>query len=271
MLTLSKHSHKNGFLSNEMSVFDGEQPTFPKYLQKAGYQTAIFGKWHLETLPTGFDRWEILPGQGDYYNPRFIRQEGDTVVEHGYLTSIITDKSLDWLENERDKSKPFALIIHHKAIHRDWIADTCDLDLFEDTDFPVPETFYDDYAGRPAAAAQEMSIDKDLDIIYDLKMLNDTVDTRLKSTYLSIIGRMDGAQRAAFDAHYQPIIDDFYKNKRTGKDLAEWKFQRYMRDYMKVVKSLDDNVGRVLDYLERARHARQHSGGLHFRPGFLHG
>ena len=249
MLT-GKHSHKNGFLSNEMSVFDGEQPTFPKYLQKAGYQTAIFGKWHLETLPTGFDRWEILPGQGDYYNPRFIRQEGDTVVEHGYLTSIITDKSLDWLENERDKSKPFALIIHHKAIHRDWIADTCDLDLFEDTDFPVPETFYDDYAGRPAAAAQEMSIDKDLDIIYDLKMLNDTVDTRLKSTYLSIIGRMDSAQRAAFDAHYQPIIDDFYKNKRTGKDLAEWKFQRYMRDYMKVVKSLDDNVGRVLDYLE---------------------
>lgn len=172
------------------------------------------------------------------------------MVEHGYLTSIITDKSLDWLENERDKSKPFALIIHHKAIHRDWIADTCDLDLFEDTDFPVPETFYDDYAGRPAAAAQEMSIDKDLDIIYDLKMLNDTVDTRLKSTYLSIIGRMDSAQRAAFDAHYQPIIDDFYKKNLTGKDLAEWKFQRYMRDYMKVVKSLDDNVGRVLDYLE---------------------
>lgn len=249
MLT-GKHSHKNGFLSNEMSVFDGSQPTFPKYLQKAGYQTAIFGKWHLETLPTGFDRWEILPGQGDYYNPRFIRQEGDTVTEHGYLTTLITDKSLNWLENERDKNKPFALLIHHKAIHRDWIADTCDLALFEDTNFPVPETFYDDYAGRPAAAAQEMSIDKDLDIIYDLKMLNDTVNTRLKGAYLSIIGRMDSAQRAAFDAHYQPIIDDFYKNRRTGKELAEWKFQRYMRDYMKVVKSLDDNVGRVLDYLE---------------------
>ena len=212
-----KRSHKNGFLSNEMSVFDGSQPTFPKYLQKAGYQTAIFGKWHLETLPTGFDRWEILPGQGDYYNPRFIRQEGDTVTEHGYLTTLITDKSLNWLENERDKNKPFALLIHHKAIHRDWIADTCDLALFEDTNFPVPETFYDDYAGRPAAAAQEMSIGKDLDIIYDLKMLNDTVNTRLKGAYLSIIGRMDSAQRAAFDAHYQPIIDDFYKNRRTGK------------------------------------------------------
>lgn len=110
-LLTGKHSHKNGFLSNEMSVFDGTQPTFPKYLQKAGYETALFGKWHLETLPTGFDRWEIVPGQGDYYNPRIIRQEGDTIVEHGYLTTIITDKSLDWLENGRDKDKPFAILI----------------------------------------------------------------------------------------------------------------------------------------------------------------
>lgn len=250
MLT-GKHSHKNGFVSNEQSVFDGSQPTFPKYLQNAGYQTAIIGKWHLETLPTGFDKWEIVPGQGDYYNPRFIQQNGDTITEHGYLTNLITDKSLDWLENGRDKSKPFCLLIHHKAIHRNWLADTCDLALFEDTNFPVPANFYDNYEGRPAAAAQEMSIDKDMDIIYDLKMLNDTVDTRLKSTYLSFINRMDSAQRAAFDAHYQPIIDDFYARKLTGKELAEWKFQRYMRDYMKVVKSLDDNVGRVLDYLEK--------------------
>ncbi|MDE6264251.1 MAG: sulfatase, partial [Paramuribaculum sp.] len=250
MLT-GKHSHKNGFVSNETSVFDGSQPTFPKYLQNAGYQTALFGKWHLETLPTGFDRWEIVPGQGDYYNPRFIHENGDTIAEHGYLTNLITEKSLNWLENERDKSKPFAILIHHKAIHRDWLADTCDLALFEDTNFPVPENFYDDYAGRPAAAAQEMSIDKDMDIIYDLKMLNDTVNTRLKNTYLAFIGRMDSAQRAAFDAHYQPIIDDFYSKNLTGKELAEWKFQRYMRDYMKVVKSLDDNVGKVLDYLEK--------------------
>ncbi|MDE6049605.1 MAG: sulfatase [Paramuribaculum sp.] len=249
MLT-GKHSHKNGFVSNEISVFDGSQPTFPKYLQNAGYETAIFGKWHLETLPTGFDRWEVVPGQGDYYNPRFIHENGDTIKEHGYLTNIITEKSLNWLENERDKSKPFALLIHHKAIHRDWLADTCDLALFEDTNFPVPENFYDDYEGRPAAAAQEMSIAKDLDIIYDLKMLNDTVKTPLKGTYLAFIGRMDSAQRAVYDAFYQPIIDDFYAKNLSGKELAEWKYQRYMRDYMKVVKSLDDNVGKVLDYLE---------------------
>ncbi|MDE6651761.1 MAG: sulfatase [Paramuribaculum sp.] len=249
MLT-GKHSHKNGFVSNEISVFDGSQPTFPKYLQNAGYETAIFGKWHLETLPTGFDRWEVVPGQGDYYNPRFIHENGDTIAEHGYLTNIITEKSLNWLENERDKNKPFALLIHHKAIHRDWLADTCDLELFEDTNFPVPENFYDDYEGRPAAAAQEMSIAKDLDIIYDLKMLNDTVKTPLKGTYLAFIGRMDSAQRAVYDAFYQPIIDDFYAKNLSGKELAEWKYQRYMRDYMKVVKSLDDNVGKVLDYLE---------------------
>ncbi len=250
MLT-GKHSHKNGFTSNEVSVFDGNQPTFPKYLREAGYQTALFGKWHLESLPTGFDRWEIVPGQGDYYNPRFIQENGDTIVEHGYLTNIITEKSLEWLENERDKEKPFAILIHHKAIHRDWLPDTCDLALYEDTNFPLPDNFYDDYAGRPAAAAQEMSIAKDLDITYDLKMLSDTVDTRLKNRYLEFIGRMDSTQRAAFDAHYQPIINDFYSRNLSGKELDEWKFQRYMRDYMKVVKSLDDNVGKVLDYLEK--------------------
>ena len=154
MLT-GKHSHTNGFRSN---VLDGSQPTFPKYLQKAGYQTAIFGKWHLHTLPTGFDKWEIVPGQGDYYNPQFILESGDTIVRHGYLTNLITDRSLQWLDNERDTTKPFCLLIHHKAIHRNWLADTCDLDLYEDTTFALPGNFYDDYEGRQAAKEQEMSI-----------------------------------------------------------------------------------------------------------------
>lgn len=249
-LVTGKHSHKNGFLSNETSVFDGTQPTFPKYLQQAGYETALFGKWHLETLPTGFDRWEIVPGQGDYYNPRIIRQEGDTVVEHGYLTNLITDKSLDWLENGRDKDKPFCLLIHHKAIHRDWLPDTCDLTAYEDVTFPLPANFYDDYAGRQAAAEQEMSIIKDMDLTYDLKMLSDTVNSHLKGSYLFNINRMDSAQRAAYDAFYVPLAKDFYANRPTGNELAEWKFQRYMKDYAKVVKSLDRNVGRVLDYLK---------------------
>ena len=249
MLT-GKHSHKNGFTDNTTCVFDASQPTFPKYLQDAGYQTALFGKWHLESLPQGFNRWEIVPGQGDYYNPDFIVESGDTVQVHGYLTDLITDKSLDWLENGRDKDKPFCLLIHHKAIHRNWLADTAHLALFEDQTFPVPENFYDNYEGRKAAASQEMSVIEDMDLIYDLKMNRPDKDSRLKARYESYVGRMDSAQRAAWDAFYDPIIEDFYARDLKGKELAEWKYQRYMRDYLKVVKSLDDNVGRVLDYLE---------------------
>ena len=257
MLT-GKHSCENKFYDNSTCVFDSSQQTFPKLLQKAGYQTALIGKWHLESLPTGFTYWEIVPGQGDYYNPDFITQTNDTIQRHGYITNLITDDAIDWMENKRDKEKPFCLLIHHKAIHRNWMADTCNLALYEDKEFTLPDNFFDDYEGRSAAAAQEMSIVKDMDMIYDLKMLRPDKESRLKSLYESFIGRMDERQRAAWDAFYGPVIDDFYapiikefyqKNPQ-GKDLANWKFQRYMRDYMKTVKSLDDNVGRVLNYLE---------------------
>lgn len=245
-----KHSCGNKFFDNTTCVFDASQQTFPKLLQQAGYETALVGKWHLESLPTGFNYWEIVPGQGDYYNPDFITQNNDTIQKHGYLTNIITDDAIDWMENQRDKTKPFCLLIHHKAIHRNWLSDTCNLALYEDKTFPLPENFFDDYEGRPAAAAQEMSIVKDMDLIYDLKMLRPDKDSALKARYESYIGRMDKEQRAAWDAFYQPIIDDFYKQNLQGKDLANWKYQRYMRDYMKTLKSLDDNVGRVLDYLK---------------------
>lgn len=249
MLT-GKHSHKNGFTDNTTCVFDASQPTFTKHLQNAGYQTAIFGKWHLESLPQGFDRWEIVPEQGDYYNPDFIQMNGDTVQVHGYLTDLITDKSLDWLEKERDPEKPFCLLIHHKAIHRNWMADTAHLTLFEDTVFTPPANFYDDYAGRVAAGKQEMSIMKDMDLIYDLKMNRADKNSSLKERYESYYNRMDSAQMARWDEFYNPIIEDFYSRNLSGKELAEWKYDRYMKDYLKVVKSLDDNVGRVLDYLE---------------------
>ena len=251
MLT-GKHSHANGFTDNTTCVFDSSQPTFPKMLQSAGYQTALFGKWHLESLPTGFDMWEIIPGQGDYYNPRFIEMNGDTIKHKGYLTDIITDKSIHWMETQRDKDKPFCILIHHKAIHRNWLAKIEDLPLYEDRTFPVPSTFYDDYEDRPAAAAQEMSIFKDMDLIYDLKMDRDDLTSRLKPTYLNMIKRMDPDQRQAWHHFYDSIAADFYGRNLKGRELAEWKFQRYVRDYMKVVKSLDDNVGRVLDYLEKS-------------------
>lgn len=245
-----KHTCGNKFYDNTTCVFDGSQQTFPKLLRENGYQTAIVGKWHLESLPTGFDYWEIVPGQGDYFNPDFITMTNDTIVRKGYITNIITDMGIGWMENQRDKEKPFCLFIHHKAIHRNWLPEIKNLALYEDKTFPLPENFYDDYEGRPAAAAQEMSIFKDMDLIYDLKMLKDGKDSRLKERYLSYIGRMDSVDRKAFDEFYAPIIENFYKRNLKGKELAEWKYQRYMRDYAKVVKSLDDNVGRVLDYLK---------------------
>lgn len=249
-LFTGKHSHKNGFYDNTTCVFDGSQPTFPKYLQKAGYETAVFGKWHLESLPTGFDKWEIVPEQGDYYNPDFITMDNDTIVRPGYLTHLITDMSLDWLENQRNPEKPFCLMIHHKAIHRNWMADTADLHLYEDVTFPLPVNFYDDYNTREAAKTAEMRISDHMDLIYDLKMNRADKTSPLKERYESYYNRMDPEQMAAWDAFYTPIIEDFYSRNLTGKELAEWKYQRYIKDYLKVVKSLDENVGRVLDYLE---------------------
>lgn len=249
MLT-GKHSHENGFKDNTTCIFDGSQQTFPKLLQKAGYETAIIGKWHLTSMPTGFDYWKILPGQGDYYNPHFIIQDSSKVQEKGYVTNIITDESIDWLENKRDKSKPFCLLIHHKAMHRNWMPELKNLPLYEDKTFELPDNFYDTYENREAAAEQEMSIDKDMDLIYDLKMLREDKDSRLKNTYLGILNCMTPEERQQWDNFYNPIIEDFYKKDLKGKELAEWKFQRYMKDYAKTLKSLDDNVGRVLDYLE---------------------
>ncbi|MEG2162941.1 MAG: sulfatase [Bacteroidales bacterium] len=251
-----KHSHINGFTDNTKS-FDGSQQTFPKLLQKAGYQTAIIGKWHLHTIPTGFDYWDVLIGQGDYYNPDFITM-GDTIKNEGYVTNIITDKSIEWLENRRNKEKPFCLMIHHKAAHRNWMADTCNLNDYEETVFPLPVNFYDDYSERKASALQEMDIrTDDMDLLYDLKMYRPGDESRLRRNYISDDGKsgyyggMNDAQKKVWDAHYNPIIEKFFASSLKGNELIEWKYQRYMRDYMKTVKSLDNNIGRLLDYLEK--------------------
>ncbi len=167
-LLTGKHSHKNGFTDNTRT-FDGSQQTFPKLLRQAGYETAVIGKWHLTSDPTGFDYWNILIGQGQYYNPTFI-DNGERRVIPGYATDITTDLALDWLENKRDPEKPFCLLLHHKAPHRTWMPDLQDLGAFDDAELPLPDNFYDDYEGRPAAAAQEMEIDRHMDLVYDLKM-----------------------------------------------------------------------------------------------------
>ena len=250
-LLTGKHSHKNGKMNNH-TTFDGSQQTVQQLLKEVGYQTAMIGKWHLDSSPTNFDFWEILPGQGSYYNPDFITPNGNTKYE-GYVTDIITDMSIGWMENERKKEDPFCLFIHHKVAHRNWMSDTTHLALYEDKEFELPGNFYDDYEGRVAAAEQEMRIasDHDMDIVNDLKMIREGVQTRLSGAYIhGEYARLNEKQKAAWDNHYNPIIDAFYAADLEGNELAEWKYQRYMRDYAKTVKSLDENVGRVLDYLE---------------------
>ena len=264
-----KHSHNNGFTNNEHGVFDGSQQTMPKLMRQAGYQTALIGKWHLVSEPTGFDYWTVIPGQGDYYNPDFIRMDGSQVTEKGYLTNLITDKAIDWLENGRDKQQPFLLLVHHKACHRDWLPELKYLREYEDRTFALPSTFYDDFDGRQAAQEQEMHIAKDMDLVYDNKFYAPGEQTRLSDLYQSLVTRLDGKDQLAYSYFYDSISVDFHNRfpdyrelqqelstkkpsqySQRARMLAEYKYQRYMRDYAKVVKSLDDNVGRLLDYLD---------------------
>lgn len=245
MLT-GKHSHINGQVDNKVT-FDGAQQTFPKLLQKAGYQTALVGKWHLKSDPTGFDYWNVLPGQGQYYNPDFIEM-GKKIKVEGYATTVTTDFGLKWL-NQRNKEKPFCLLLQHKAPHRTWQPDTAHLAAFADKTYPVPDNFFDKFEGRRAAAEQKLSIRAgDMDLSYDLKIEAEEAKSRFPGYKHKV--RMNEAQKQAWEKHYNPIIQDFVENTPEGDDLDLYKYQRYMRDYLACIQSVDDNVGRVLDYLE---------------------
>ena len=161
VILTGKYSHLNGFYRNG-NRFNGQQQTFPKLLQKAGYQTALIGKWHLESDPTGFDHWDILPGQGIYYNPPMIRK-GQRIKHHGYTSDLITDFSIEWLK-QRDKSKPFLLMTQHKAPHREWSPNLKNLGWNKGRVFPEPDTLFDDYSGRGRAEReQDMTIEKTMD------------------------------------------------------------------------------------------------------------
>jgi arylsulfatase A-like enzyme len=250
MLT-GKFTHINGKIDN-IQVFDWNQPNVAKILQQNGYQTALIGKIHLEGVPQGFDYWNVLTGQGEYYNPDFI-ENGVKKKYHGYCTRITTNLALDWLESKRDKNKPFLLLYHHKAPHRTWMPEEKYFDLFKDRTFTPPANFFDSYEGRPAATAQEMSIGKDMDVVYDLKMLDVEGDlkTKYRNAAQSMYNRMDSAQRAVWDKHYKPIIAEFKAKGLSGKELALWKYDRYMKDYLSTIQSVDDGVGAVLDYLDK--------------------
>jgi N-acetylglucosamine-6-sulfatase len=253
-----KHSHVNGFPDNDFSRFDGTQTTFPKLLQKAGYQTSLIGKWHLVSQPTGFDHWEILPGQGSYYNPEFITAAGPK-KEPGYCTDLITDKALAWLETGRDKSKPFVLMCQHKAPHRNWSPAPRHLGLFKDVTIPEPKSLFDDYSGRSVALKeQQMTIAKDFHWGHDMKFHGKSAfpEHFLDGIPNGEYARMTDEQKKAWDAAYEPenqaFISAMKASPLSADEVTRWKYQRYLKDYLRTIRAVDENVGRMLDYLEKS-------------------
>jgi uncharacterized sulfatase len=250
VLLTGKYSHINGHINNSVS-FDGSQQTFPKILQQNNYQTALIGKWHLRSDPTGFDYWNILPGQGSYYNPDFIEM-GEKKRYTGYVTDLITDFTIDWLNN-RDTSKAFCLLMHHKAPHRSWMPALKHINTFDSVDIPVPPTYFDDYKTRSTAAkTQKMSIWKDMYLGYDLKLtkaLNSTEIIDDLGTWA--FDRMSEEQRKVWDSAYMSKNNQYHQNLPLGKELALWKYKRYMQDYLGTIESVDESVGEILDYLDQ--------------------
>lgn len=237
-----KFSHINGFYKNvDGGDFNGEQLTFPKVFQKNGYETAVIGKWHLGTTPTGFDYSKVLinwGGQGTYFNPQFCINGTDTVTEtKRHSTKTIEDDCLDWLANKRDTTKPFLLLYQFKAPHRDWRPDSMYHDLFSDFDFPLPETFNDDYEGRLAASENMMEIGKHLNR-RDMKQIPPPGLSRRDSMRWLAYG--DKGQ------YWSP------NDTLRGDALKYWKFQTYIKDYLRCVAGIDRAVGSVLDYLEES-------------------
>jgi len=229
-------SHLNGVLTN-VEAFDTTKVTFPALLRQAGYQTAVIGKWHLKSRPQGFDHYEVLRGQGPYYNPLLLT-ETDSVRYAGYTTDILTDRVLDWLEHGRDAERPFLVMYQHKAPHRNWQPGPDHLTAYDDVTIPEPATLFDDYAGRTSAArTQEMTVAHHLSD-FDLKLTEP--------------GDLSERQLARWRDAYDPKNRAFRAASLTGDDLVRWQYQRYIKDYLRAVASVDDNLGRVLDYLDRS-------------------
>lgn len=256
-LLTGMYSHKHGQETLEFG-FKEDNVVFPELLQQAGYQTAVVGKWHLKVDPKGFDYYKILNDQGHYYNPAFRTKdsEGEYIREEGYATTLITDHAIEWLEN-RDADKPFCLLVHHKAPHRNWMPEQKYLTLYEDVEFPYPETFFDDYSTRGEAAhSQEMDIRNTMTLRYDLKVqeiekeATKERDEWSKRDWDIIWSTLTPEEQEVWTKAYAGPNKEFLDANLSGDDLVKWKYQRYLKDYMRTIKSVDDQVGRLLDYLE---------------------
>jgi len=239
-----KHSHKNGVLT--WDAIDTAQVTFPKLLRSNGYRTGIFGKWHLGSNPAGFDEWMVYPGQGSYYNPDYLTAKGPVQIE-GYSEEVTTNLALDFLKRQSNPDQPFLLVCNFKAPHRSWMPGPKYLTMYANDTIPEPETLFDDYSDRATPASQhKMGIDKHMHMGYDLKV-------PMGEDYWDKVGgyeRMTPAQKEAWNKAYGPEIYKFLIERPKGKDLVRWKYQHYMKDYLRCVAAVDDNIGRILDYLK---------------------
>ena len=255
VIQTGKHSHKNGFRNNG-DKFNWAQQTFPKLLQSAGYETAIYGKSHLAGRPQGYDKWVVLPGQGLYYNPDFLTPEGKVTIE-GYCTDIVTDMGVEYLKEGRDKDKPFLLMVQHKAPHRCWMPAPRHLNLYDDITIPEPATLFDDYKDNaPPARFQELEIDRHMDPHYDLFL--DLVPTEKpeaiqqrqdRSAWVNL-QRFTPEQLKVWRDAWEPKDQAFHEANLSGEDLVRWKFQRYAKNYLRCVKGVDESVGRIMETLK---------------------
>lgn len=256
-LMTGQYSHQNGQRQLGEGI-DTTRTFFTELLQEAGYQTAVVGKWHMGCDPKGFDYYHVYNDQGQYWNPQYRGTDtnNEFVVEEGYSTDLTTDHALSFIEH-RDPSKPFCLLLHHKAPHRNWQANLKYLGMYDDVEFPMPENFYDDYATRGSAArTQKMSVTRDMRWEQDFKVpeMLDLNNPDSKDSYNALMGeinRMTPEQRSAWGRYYFPRNRRLLEAQLKGKDLDNWKYQVYIRDYMSVIASVDESVGRVLDYLDK--------------------
>lgn len=256
-LMTGQYSHQNGQRQLGEGI-DTTRTFFTELLQKAGYQTAVVGKWHMGCDPKGFDYYHVYNDQGQYWNPQYRGTDtnNEFVVEEGYSTDLTTDHALSFIEH-RDPSKPFCLLLHHKAPHRNWQANLKYLGMYDDVEFPMPENFYDDYATRGSAArTQKMSVTRDMRWEQDFKVpemldLNNPDSQDSYNALMGEINRMTPEQRSAWGRYYFPRNRRLLEAQLKGKDLDNWKYQVYIRDYMSVIASVDESVGRVLDYLDK--------------------
>jgi len=255
VILTGKFSHLNGFRMNG-NRFNGDQPTFPKMLKKSGYNTALIGKWHLYGIPQGFDTWKILDDQGNYYNPTFIMKNdsgkiADTLDVNGYATDLITDMAVDYLEEVKNDENPFLLMVQHKAPHRNWMPALRHLNKYDSVPFPVPDTFFFNCKNSVASQDQLQSIGKDMYEGHDLKMTVEKGSNKLAhNPWKTDFDRMSKEQREIWDKAYKAKNDAFHDLNLSSKELEKWKLQRYLQDYLATIASIDEGVGKILDYLD---------------------